>query len=78
MGSRPGHRRADRPQGHRVQHRWVIERTMVWLFGYHRLSIRYDRKATHYCAFRTLAATLTCYKKTRHTHQVRQGLSRSW
>jgi transposase len=45
------------------KHRWVIERTISWLFSYHRLGIRYDRKATHYCAFLTLAATLSCYKK---------------
>jgi transposase len=45
------------------KHRWVIERTMAWMFGYHRLSIRYERKANHFCAFLTLAATLTCYKK---------------
>ena len=45
------------------RHRWVIERTISWLTGYHRLSIRYDRKDTHYCAFLTLGATLTCYKK---------------
>nr|WP_252367102.1 hypothetical protein [Nocardia salmonicida] len=36
---------------------------MAWLGGYHRLSIRYDRKDTHYCGFLTLAAALTCYKK---------------
>src|SRR5437899_962095 len=34
-----------------------------WLTGYHRLNIRYDRKATHYLGFLTLAAALTCYKK---------------
>lgn len=45
------------------RHRWVIERTMAWLLGYRRLGIRYDRKANHFCAFLTLAATLTCYKK---------------
>jgi transposase len=45
------------------QHRWVIERTIAWLFGYHRLNIRYDRKATHFCAFPTLRATLTGFKK---------------
>nr|CEL13508.1 Mobile element protein [Kibdelosporangium sp. MJ126-NF4]CTQ99193.1 Mobile element protein [Kibdelosporangium sp. MJ126-NF4] len=37
----------------------------AWLFGYHRLTIRYDRHANHFCAFLTLAATLTCYKKLR-------------
>jgi Transposase DDE domain len=44
-------------------HRWVIERTIAWLFGYCRLSIRYERNANHFSAFLTLAATLTCYKK---------------
>ncbi|MEU7769108.1 transposase, partial [Nocardia sp. NPDC049190] len=45
------------------RHRWVIERTISWLTGYHHLDIRYDRKTTHFLAFLTLAATLTCYKK---------------
>jgi len=45
------------------RHRWVIERTIAWLFGYRPLGIRYERKASHFCAFLTLAATLTCYKK---------------
>lgn len=45
------------------RHRWVIERTIAWLFGYRRLGIRYERKANHFCAFLTLAAALTCYKK---------------
>lgn len=44
-------------------HRWVIERAIAWLFGYRRLTIRYERKAHHFSAFLTLAATLTCYKK---------------
>ncbi|MFI7123863.1 IS5 family transposase [Amycolatopsis sp. NPDC049868] len=42
------------------KHRWVIERSIAWLFGYHRLTTRY---ANHFCAFLTLAATLTCFKK---------------
>jgi transposase len=45
------------------RHRWVIERTVAWLFGYRRLTIRYERKATHFNAFLTLAAALTCHKK---------------
>ena len=45
------------------RHRWVIERTISWLTGYHRLNIRYDRKSTHFLGFLTLAATLTGYKK---------------
>lgn len=44
-------------------HRWVIERTMSWLTGYHRLNLRFERKASHFCAFLTLAAALSCYKK---------------
>jgi transposase len=45
------------------RHRWVVERTVSWLTGYHRLNIRYDRKGSHFCAFLTLAAALTCFKK---------------
>lgn len=45
------------------RHRWVIERTIAWLTGYRRLTLRYERKATHFCAFLTLAAALTCFKK---------------
>lgn len=45
------------------RHRWVIERTIAWLTGYRRLTLRYERNASHFLAFITLAATLTCYKK---------------
>jgi transposase len=45
------------------RHRWVIERTIAWLFGYRRLGIRYERNGNHFCAFLTLAAALACYKK---------------
>ena len=45
------------------RHRWVIERTIAWLTGYRRLTLRYERNASHFLAFVTLAATLTCYKK---------------
>ncbi len=45
------------------RHRWVIERTMSWMTGYHRLNIRYDRKASHFLAFLTLGAALTGFKK---------------
>ena len=48
---------------HLGRHRWVIERTISWLTGYHRLNIRYDRKSTHFLGFLTLVAALTCYKK---------------
>jgi hypothetical protein len=49
------------------KHRWVIERSIAWLFGYRRLTIRYERHAHLFCAFLTLAAVLTCYKKLAKT-----------
>lgn len=30
------------------KNRWVIERTIAWLFGYRRLNVRYERKANHF------------------------------
>ena len=45
------------------RHRWVIERTVSWLFGYRRLTTRYERHGHLFCGFLTLAAALTCYKK---------------
>lgn len=45
------------------RHRWKIERTIAWLSGYRRLTIRYERHAQLFAAFLTLAAALTCYKK---------------
>lgn len=73
----PALRRWVRDQGMRVRiartgieprdklgrHRWVVERTFAWLTGYRRLTLRYERRADLFCAFLTLAATLTCYKK---------------
>jgi transposase len=46
-------------------HRWVIERTIAWLTGYRRLTIRYERSAKHFCAFLTLAAAITCHNRYR-------------
>ena len=45
------------------RHRWKIERTIAWLTGYRRLTIRYERHAEHFLAFLQLAAAITCYKK---------------
>jgi hypothetical protein len=45
------------------RHRWKIERTISWLFGYRRLTIRYERHGHLFTAFLQLAAALTCYKK---------------
>lgn len=43
--------------------RWVIERTMSWLTGYHRLNHRYERHPRTYVAFLGLAAAPCCYKR---------------
>lgn len=45
------------------RHRWKVERTIAWLSGYRRLTVRYERKANRFAAFLCLAATLTCWKK---------------
>src|SRR3712207_1900021 len=45
------------------RHRWVVERSLAWLTGYRRLTLRYERSARLFTAFLTLAAALTCYKK---------------
>ncbi|MBB5109877.1 hypothetical protein FHS40_009007 [Streptomyces spectabilis] len=43
--------------------RWVIERTLSWLTGYHKLSPRYERQPANHLAFPGLTATLHCYKR---------------
>jgi transposase len=45
------------------RYRWKIERTIAWLTGYRRLTIRYERISRYYTGFVTLAAAITCYKK---------------
>ncbi|MFJ8774642.1 IS5 family transposase [Streptomyces microflavus] len=45
------------------RHRWKIERSISWLFGYRRLTVRYARKGSHFLAFFGLAAALICYKR---------------
>ncbi|MEY9995474.1 transposase [Streptomyces sp. V4I8] len=41
------------------RHRWKIERSISRLFGYRRLTVRYERKGSHFLAFLGLAAALT-------------------
>ncbi|WP_372464533.1 transposase, partial [Rhodococcus rhodochrous] len=45
------------------RYRWKIERTLAWLSGYRRLTIRYERHGEHFASFLQLAAALTCFKK---------------
>jgi hypothetical protein len=52
------------------RHRWVVERSLAWLTGYRRLTLRYERCARLFTAFLTLAAALTCYKEARHMRQA--------
>jgi transposase len=44
-------------------YRWVVDRALARLAGYRRLTLRYERSAQLFTAFRTLAAMLTYYKK---------------
>ncbi|WP_421958354.1 IS5 family transposase [Prescottella subtropica] len=45
------------------RYRWKIERTLAWLTGYRRLTIRYERYGENFAGFLHLAAALTCFKK---------------
>jgi len=56
-------RRGIESSAHLGRHRWVIERSIAWLFGRRRLTARYERKASLFGAFLSLAATLTCYNR---------------
>ncbi len=49
------------------RHRWKIERSIAWLFGYRRLAVRHERIGSHFLAFPGLAAVLTCYKNSRNS-----------
>ncbi|GAA2158991.1 hypothetical protein GCM10010403_51530 [Glycomyces rutgersensis] len=40
-----------------------MERTIAWLGGYRRLTLRYERHSHLFAAFLALAAAITCYKK---------------
>ncbi|GAB2633727.1 hypothetical protein GCM10027168_74860 [Streptomyces capparidis] len=44
------------------RHRWTIERTIAWLTGCRRLHRRYERTASHFLAFTSIAYTLICYR----------------
>lgn len=57
--ARPGNESGERLG----RHRWKIERSIARLYGYRRLTVRYERKGSHFLAFLGLAAALTCYKE---------------
>ncbi|MBB5954998.1 hypothetical protein FHS29_001568 [Saccharothrix tamanrassetensis] len=45
------------------RHRGVVERTISWLTGYRRLTIRYVHHDDNHCGSLTLARALTCFKR---------------
>jgi transposase len=45
------------------RYRWKVERTIAWLGGYRRLTLRYERHGHLFAAFLALAAAITCWKK---------------
>ncbi|SDP12891.1 Transposase DDE domain-containing protein [Actinopolyspora xinjiangensis] len=45
-----------------VRYRWRVERSFFWLLNYRRLAVRWERTASNFTGFLTLAAALTCYK----------------
>ncbi|WP_233510482.1 IS5 family transposase [Actinomadura craniellae] len=56
-------RKGIEPDDRLGRHRWVIERTLAWLTGYRRLTLRYERHPANYLAFLGLAAALVCHKR---------------
>jgi transposase len=42
--------------------RWVVERTISWLKSLRRLRVRYDRLAVLQDAWRSLAASVICFR----------------
>nr|WP_308309810.1 IS5 family transposase [Streptomyces sp. CHD11] len=55
------------------RHRWTIERTMAWLGGCRRLHRRYERKASHFLAFTSIACTLICYRRLTSTDDTHEA-----
>ena len=45
------------------RHRWVVERTLAWLGGFRRLTIRYERRAELHLAFLHLACSLISLRR---------------
>ena len=56
------------------KHRWVTERTIPWLTGHRRLTLRYERQATHFLGFLILEPP-SLLQETPQTHHMRQALS---
>lgn len=44
------------------RHRWVVERTLAWVGGFRRLTIRYERRQEIHEAFLSLGCALICLR----------------
>jgi IS5 family transposase len=44
------------------RHRWVVERSLAWLLGFHRLRVRYERRADLLQGLLHLACAVTCLR----------------
>ncbi len=55
-------RRGIEPKERLGRHRWVVERTIAWLHGFRRLTLRTARRIDIHSAFVTLAAALVCHR----------------
>jgi transposase len=42
------------------RHRWVVERTLAWVSRYHRLAVRYERRAYIHEALLRFGCSLIC------------------
>ena len=42
--------------------RWVVERTFAWLNQFHRLRVRYEKRADIHEAFLSLGCALICWR----------------
>jgi hypothetical protein len=49
----------------------VVERSLVWLVGYRRLQVRYERRADILLGFLQLACALTCLKHPNQPTAIR-------
>jgi transposase len=45
------------------RHRWVVERGFARTGNYRHLATRWEREASRFLGFLTLAATLICHKR---------------
>jgi len=51
--------------------RWVVERTLAWLFQFRRIRVRYERRADIHAAFLTLACALICWNLLSKEPQIK-------